>query len=236
MKKLETLTLGCHIRECVANALQMALDIDDEVQFDFNEQTYSVLPTDSIETAKARAVGVLGHPILSAEEESRQAGERLDKMARDSAEAIAAAGVATEKEMRDSKVPRIETSVQLSAYIAALADRPHDYGTCVYAMSLAAVAAFNYISHKLGVTGFQASCADLDILRRTRHMEGPFMILKAEDLLYPQYDLREKVEEFIDKNRDWCAEEARKKLAEGGTAHPNVRAHWESLAGAVRRR
>lgn len=229
MRTMETLG-GNHIRECVANALQLALDHDEAVQFAFNGKTYSVLPTDTLETAKTRAAELLGHPILSAEEESRQAGERLATMERETAEAIAAAGVATEKQMREATVPRIETPEQLANYIASVVDRPHDYGTCVYAMSLAAVAAFNYVSSKLGVTGFQASCADMDILRRTRHMDGPFMILKAEDLLYPQYDLRAKVEEFIESTRGWCAEEAKKKIAESGHAHPNVRAHWEELA------
>jgi hypothetical protein len=85
----------------------------------------------------------------------------------------------TEQQMRDAKVPWPLTKEQLVEYVESLATRTHDYGTCVYAMSMAAQAAFNYVSRMLGVTGFQASCADLDFIRRTRSMDGPFMLIKA---------------------------------------------------------
>ena len=139
----------------------------------------------------------------------------------------------TEAEMRAEKAPWPDTLEALNEYITSLVDRQHDYGTCVYAMSMAAVAAFYYVSSKLGVTGFQASCADKDILRRTRHIDGPFMIVNGRDLLYPQSDVRQKVEEFIEESRGWCGEQARKNLADSEHAHPNVRAHWEALAAAA---
>lgn len=139
-------------------------------------------------------------------------------------------GAATEQEMRDSKAPWPKTAEELTAYIATLVDRQHDYGTCVYAMSLASVAALNYVAGQLGVSGFQASCADLDILRRTRSMEGPFMIIKVEDELYPQYNLREKVDEFIVSQREWLREQAKAKLAKTRSGNPRVIAHWEALA------
>ena len=34
------------------------------------------------------------------------------------------------------------------------------------------------------MTGFQVSCADLDISKRLRGIKGPFILLKAEDMLY----------------------------------------------------
>lgn len=136
----------------------------------------------------------------------------------------------SEQQMREEEVPTPKTSRQLSAYIDELVDRQHSYGTCVYAMSMAATAAFNYVASKLGVTGFQASCADLDVLRRTRRIEGPFMILFARDLLYPQYDLHAKVDEMADDARGWLSAEARKKLNESPDAHPDVVAHWKRLA------
>lgn len=143
--------------------------------------------------------------------------------------AIADAGAATEEQMRDSEAPSPKTPDELAAYIAGLVDRPHDYGTCVYAMSLAATAAFNYVAGKLGVTGFQASCADMDIIRRTRAMRMGFILLKQEDLLYPQYDLRGRVEDWIAKSGPELAKEAA-KLLEEGKAHPDVMAHWRRLA------
>ena len=137
-----------------------------------------------------------------------------------------------EQEMRAANVPWPKTIEELTAYITMLVDRPHDYGTCVYAMSMAAVAAFYYVSHKLGVTGFQASCADLDIIRRTRGMKGPFIILDAENLLYPQYDLRQKLEEWLTSSdmRKWLNEEAKKKIAKSSNVHPDVMARWKELA------
>jgi hypothetical protein len=138
----------------------------------------------------------------------------------------------TEKDMREAESARPKTIGELSDYIQSRVQQEHDYGTCCYAMSLSAVAAFNYVAHELGVTGFQSSCADLDILRRTRRIEGPFMLLKLNDALYPQYSLREKLDEFIAECRPWLKERAAELLAKSdkGAVHPNVWAHWEWLA------
>lgn len=141
----------------------------------------------------------------------------------------------TEKQMREEKCPTPKTIEELDAYIKSLVEQKHDYGTCVYAMSLAATAAFNHVASKLGVTGFQASCADLDILRRTRSMDCPFIILKADDMLYPQYDLPSKLNEAMAEWQEWAADEAKKKMLEKDKfAHPDVLAHWKKLAAWVK--
>jgi hypothetical protein len=145
----------------------------------------------------------------------------------------------TEKEMREATVPTFSSAEELQKYIDGLVTQEHDYGTCVYAMSIAATATFNYVANVLGVTGFQASMADLDIIRRTRHMKGPFMLLKGEDLLYPQYDLHQKVDEFEDDCRDWLRDEAKRMIAEQEDGedwrkeyppHPDVMQRWKDLA------
>lgn len=136
-----------------------------------------------------------------------------------------------ETEMRDSQAPTPETAEELAAYIADQVGGRHDYGSCVYAMSLAATAAFNYVASKLGVTGMQASCADLDVLRRTRRIKGPFAIIDANNMLYPQCDIQEKVREYLAGWTPWAAKEAAKLLEEPlEYAHPNVIAHWKKLA------
>lgn len=138
---------------------------------------------------------------------------------------------ANEQELRDLEVPRLKTERDLLKYIDTLVKRDHDYGTCVYAMSMAAVAAFNYVSSKLGASGFQASCADLDIIRRTRLLECGFNIFKHEDLLYPQLkDHFPTYEDLLEENKEHLQEEAKKLLAEAPSAHPGVKAHWEWLA------
>lgn len=161
--------------------------------------------------------------------------ETPDEMEARWREAIEKAGALTEEELRDADVPWPETPEELAAYIAELVDRPHSYGTCVYAMSMAATAAFRHVAKRLGVTGFQASCADLDILRRTRHLEHGFQLLDYGKLLYPQYASAEHFPSAADLlNRpDVCtriAEAARKNLATSPSAHPDVLAHWHWLA------
>lgn len=151
------------------------------------------------------------------------------------AEADAKAAGRDEAAMRATDAPWPKSLDDLVAFIKAQTEGPHTYGTCVYAVSLATVAAFHYLSSELGLTVFQASCADLDVLRRTRHLKGPFLILKAEELLYPQYDLHAKLDEFIGESREWARKEAAKNLADKSNAnvHPNVRARWEELAQAI---
>ena len=141
----------------------------------------------------------------------------------------------TEKELRGLKMPWPETTEELQEIVTALTERQHDYGTCCYAMSIAAEATFNFVAGKLGVTGFQASCADMDVLRRTRHYEHGFAVLNYGDLLYPQY--RDKFdnlswEDMLASQSKWLREEAGKLLDKTPDAHPHVRDHWERLASA----
>jgi hypothetical protein len=136
----------------------------------------------------------------------------------------------TEEEMQKAEVPRFDTIEELNTYINNLVNQPHDYGTCVYAMSMASVATFNFMARKLGVTGFQASCADLDFLARTRNMKLGFIVLNGRDLMYPQYDLRKRLEDFITQTMSSpnFLSEVRKSFNED-SAVPAVREHWKSI-------
>jgi len=135
-----------------------------------------------------------------------------------------------EKSMREEKPPQIDSLEALMAYIKSKVEGDHDYGTCCYAMSLAATAAFDFVAGKLGVTGFQAGCASLDVLRRIKHLEGPFMIVDGSNALYPQYDLHAKLGEALEKWKPWLKEQAAKKLKESRNAAPGVIEHWKMLA------
>ncbi len=141
----------------------------------------------------------------------------------------------TEQEMRETKDPWPQTREDLIEYMDSLTEREHDYGTSAYAMSLAAVAAFNYVSHKLGATGFQAGCAQMNFLRRECHMKYGFQILDYRHLLYPQYlnsGHFPSHEQLLMENRVELARAARELLAseEHEIASPEVRAHWEYVA------
>jgi len=142
----------------------------------------------------------------------------------------------TEEEMREAKVPWFDSIEELTTYIKSLVNRSHTYGTCVYAMSMAAVAAYHYVASKLGTTGFQASCADLDILRRTRGMKYGFRTIDYEKLLYPQYlneDEFPSFQDLINENIDWLGDAAERLLKEtsktNSFVHPNVSNWWKKL-------
>lgn len=141
----------------------------------------------------------------------------------------------TEADLRELKAPWPRSKADLLRIIQAVTKRQHDYGTCVYAMSIAAEASYNYVAHVLGVTGFQASCADLDFLKRTRGWKMGFSVINYEDLLYPQYadrfPTRAKV---IKENIKHLGKAAAEKLAEVDRVHPDVKRHWEDLVDQAR--
>lgn len=137
-----------------------------------------------------------------------------------------------EAELRESEVPRIESIEELNAYISKLVERHHDYGTCVYAMSMASLATFNYVAGKLGVTGFQASCADLDFLKRNRSYKDGFRIIDYNKLLYPQYigsDHFPSMEELLHENKEQLKKRASELLASSTHASDVVIEHWKKI-------
>lgn len=202
------------------------------VHFEFNGTDVIVQPGESAEVVQMRwksdydaaAKAYREHPDRLIEAAER---ERKDKAER---EAVMVDSSANEIEMREAKIPWPKTIKQLNEYIESLAERNHDYGTCVYAVSMASVATFNYMAGVLNITGFQSGCADFDILRRTRNIKGPFMLIDSEKALYPQYDLYENLDKALEAWKPWLKAEATKKLAEAGSVHPKFKAHWEKLA------
>jgi hypothetical protein len=129
--------------------------------------------------------------------------------------------------------PKPKTYGELVDFIQTMTTREHEYGTAVYALSLCSVATFNFLAHKLGVTGFQASCADLDILSRIRQIKGPMAILEGSRLLYPQYS-NEIPEKYAKNWAKWAKTEALRLISESGDdpVNKDVLAHWVKLARA----
>jgi hypothetical protein len=262
---------GEHVRDAIANARELATAHALEtggpllpVTFTCNGHVFTCKPPgeETYEEAKARFEAERGFPVLTREEEDAQVAKLQEEIRTREAEAAAAmafGGYPTEQELRDADVPWPASPEGLAAYVKGLVDRPHDYGTCVYAMSMAAVAAMQYVARELGVSGFQGSCAEFDVLsrkgaelpllgqihpafdffRRSRRINGPFMVVRIEDALYPQTGPLAKVREALaeEDTRAWLRAEALKLLAAAtrpdGTvdAHPAVVAHWRDLAG-----
>lgn len=136
-----------------------------------------------------------------------------------------------EQELQAEVAPQPETLAELTEYIQSLEALDADYGMAVYIASLSAVATLNYLGKTKGMTDFQLSCTDLDILRRMRGLDCPFMIIKADDMLYPQYDIAGYVSEALDKWRPWAAKEATELLmGDRSHTHPDVLKRWTELA------
>lgn len=118
------------------------------------------------------------------------------------------------------------------------------YSAAADKLWIAAALAFNYTSHVVGATGFQAGWAAMQFVKEVKSIKGPFMLVRVEDMLYPQYDVPRKVEEFLNdpETIEWLQEQARQKLAdlrgrlkegslEEEAVAPTVLAHWKALAG-----
>ncbi len=231
MKQIE-ISVGSHISGACADAVLEATNGNEPVEFEFNGTKVIANPNEESQAVQDRwqKDSDAAREAYLASTEYKEAEERREREKRKRESATLTESATTEADMRDAKSPWPYNERQLIEYIKSVTERSHDYGTCVYAMSLAAVAAFNFVSHQLGVTGFQASCADLDFIRRTRHLDGPFMLIKGADALYPQYDLLAKLSESMAEWKPWLKEQAAKKLAESPDAHPEVLAHWKKLA------
>lgn len=229
MRTLKSLP-GQHIADAYAEAANLAREMGESVSFDFNGTKVVAQPGESGETLQQRWDAEAAAEAYRNSDEYKQFEARRAEEYRQKCATSMRETANTEAEMREAEVPWPYTEVQLADYIHSLVERSHDYGTCCYAMSMAAVAAFQYVGYKLGTTVFQASCADLDIIRRTRSLKGPFMILDAENALYAQSDLRVKVDEALEQWRPWLMEQEKQRLNEIDRAHPDVIAHWKKLA------
>jgi hypothetical protein len=104
------------------------------------------------------------------------------------------------------------------------------YGRTMEQLSQITLDAFHYGCSVLHVSGLQASWAELNFVAKARQMEHGFLLLDADNLLYPQYDLLAQVREWIAETRPHLAKVAREKLAESPTAHPEVLARWREIA------
>jgi hypothetical protein len=107
------------------------------------------------------------------------------------------------------------------------------YGAAAEALVETAVGAFDLVARALGVTGWQASYAELEFLRRSRGIKGPFGLYSMEDALYPQYDLHQRLRElrWSDETVRWlgdCAEYALAARGDGVVA-ARVADHWRWL-------
>jgi hypothetical protein len=160
--------------------------------------------------------------------------------------------------LTDDQAPTFDSFEELAAFLEEISNQNLDYGTAGSAMAYAGVCAFNTMARKVGATGFQASIASLMAYGSIQRIEGPYGVVKAEEMLFPQNQTpTESAQEMENEWLEWASEEAQKKIdehnqsgwteevqkydpeteepIEGETetrerVHPNVKAHWEKLA------
>lgn len=143
-----------------------------------------------------------------------------------------------EFKLRDETNPWPKTKEELDEYIASLklTEDNHTYGSCVYAMSLAAVAAYNFVASALGVTGFQAGYAKMDILKRLGSYKRGFRVIDYDKLMFPQYCDKEHFPSVDDlmlepSIRKQLRSDAQAKLDEEiEFVHEDVMSHWVMLS------
>lgn len=234
---------GDHVSAAAARAVEARRQSGPaDVVLVFNDHRIPVEPGDTAGDvcAKYDAAGEAAHRAYMAPERvaDREAKESEARHARavEMQRAIAFVRTASEAELRDSTAPTPDLPRDLAAYVAALTERQHEYGTCVYAMSLAATATFNYVASALGVTGFQAGCADLDVLKRTRGLKWG-KLLDFEKLLHPQYLTDEHYPSWrvlLVEHREELGKRAAEMLAKSPDASWRVVEHWRALVEAAK--
>lgn len=122
---------------------------------------------------------------------------------------------------------------ELAKRIEELKPEGLSYGTSAEAAIDITYDTFMLAAKKLGLTGFQAGCCAMELLAKINCIEGPFIYLKAQDLCYPQYNLHQKLEDFIQESQPWVKEQCQKNLSEIKYVtyiHPDVIKHWKEKA------
>lgn len=115
-----------------------------------------------------------------------------------------------------------------------LNDYQHDYGTICKAIAACGAAAMYAANHteQGGITGFQASCINWEILKAWGEFKTHTgaRLINFDNMIYPQYE--HKFDKIISKET-WEAIQkyAKENLLEekGYDLHPEVKAHMESI-------
>lgn len=130
---------------------------------------------------------------------------------------------------------KCKTIEELSQYIKELIEYKHDYNTSGYAITKSLLATEMMMANVLGTTGFQHGYAHVSYITETKGSKTGCAILNFDDMMYPQYDLLEKVKGSIEEHKksEHFIKEVKKRIKEDDKsdfkAHKDVRTHWEKL-------
>lgn len=117
----------------------------------------------------------------------------------------------------------------LPAFLKELSEFEHCYSTIVYALAAGAMAACWAVDREPGggITGFQGGAVMWEFVQEWGGRKPPLTLLEGDDLLYPQYE--DRFTAIPREAWEWLQAEATKNLAEHTDAHPDVRAHWQTI-------
>lgn len=143
-----------------------------------------------------------------------------------------------EFEIRDElreKRKNIKSFDDLTAFLKDVEENYNtDYGGAPRAIAQASLAVAWHLAGVFGITGFQAGCTMWDFICdwSYSHNKTGMRIVDYDDMLYPQYAY--KFEKIIRKST-WTdiQNEAKQRLNDTPNAHPEVRAHWQSIVDGV---
>lgn len=131
------------------------------------------------------------------------------------------------------KGKNIESIEELTELIKEVeSDFNNGYGIVPRAIGSVCAVVGNYLSYKMGITGFQAGCAMFDFITGyliTNNKCG-LKLIDFDEMLYPQYEykfdkkLKKSTWELMQKRAKELLEEEKDFL------HPAVKDHWESIA------
>ncbi len=107
----------------------------------------------------------------------------------------------------------------------------YDYGVAPRSIGAVSAVVANYLSHKMGITRYQASFAMWDFIMgyvKTNNKCG-MKLVDYDDMLYPQYDYK-YAKTISSHTWEQIQKEAKEMLAKDKAfAHPAVREHWKSI-------
>ncbi len=144
-----------------------------------------------------------------------------------------------EFELRDKlRVERkeIKTIDDLTTFIQRIESECNTgYGQSARAIAQASVATFYYLAGKMGITGYQASCALWDVIRDVNYTDNKcgMKLVDYDKMLFPQYDyvfekkissdtwelLQSQAKNNLTRNLEFC--------------HDAVVNHWENIANGM---
>ena len=143
-----------------------------------------------------------------------------------------------EFEIRDElreKRQNIKSFEDLTAFLKDVEENYNtDYGVAPRAIAQASLAVAWRLADVFGITGFQAGFTMWDFIHDWSYPNNKtgIKIVDYDDMLYPQYAYR-----FERTIPTWVWEdmqkEARECLNDKRSAHPDVRAHWQSIVDGV---